>query len=548
MSLMIPTSLSYHATHRRPAVPFNGRKNVGARKSCGIPAQHREGGPQTPREGVGDGNEGRPAESFNIDDLNPISIGRKSREVFDDVWAQLQRISSPTKRGDLPGRYLRPEFETPGAKGTKVLVTGVTGRVGRVLLRKLLLRGYTVTALVRQRGGEERQTLPPSVRLVTGDIGNYEDCREAVKDVDKVICCATARTSIVSDLERVDVEGVSNIVRAWQDSQNQRARLKHRLSRFAKLELVHFKKPYVGDDWKVQAAPERSTSAGGTGLSRVMRTAGPKDVADMEINEEGVMTFSGAVYTLYNGVRLTGRPAPSVRTGLHLTDGFIIRARGDGQIYTLTIATEAGEEYTAEWVPPPSYKSVRVALTSFKPALESLNVSDITSISIGYNASDQTERSSGRSEFSCSIDWIKCMPGGLEPDFILVSCSGATKGLDETARERVIAAKRRGERALRASGLGYTIVRPGALVEETGGYKALVFDQGTRISQGISCADVADVSLRALHCPEARNKTFAVCWEYAHDNDDGLYELVAHVPDRFNDYLSQALSTMQSNS
>lgn len=95
-------------------------------------------------------------------------------------------------------------------------MTGVTGRVGRVLLRKLLLRGYTVTALVRQRGGEERQTLPPSVRLVTGDIGNYEDCREAVKDVDKVICCATARTSIVSDLERVDVEGVSNIVRAWQ--------------------------------------------------------------------------------------------------------------------------------------------------------------------------------------------------------------------------------------------------------------------------------------------------------------------------------------------
>lgn len=31
--------------------------------------------------------------------------------------------------------------------------------------------------------------------------------------------------------------------------------------------------------------------------------------------------------------------------------------------------------------------------------------------------------------------------------------------------------------ALRASGLGYTIVRPGALVEEPGGYKALVFDQ-----------------------------------------------------------------------
>jgi NAD(P)H-binding len=49
---------------------------------------------------------------------------------------------------------------------------------------------------------------------------------------------------------------------------------------------------------------------------------------------------------------------------------------------------------------------------------------------------------------------------------------------------------------LRNSGLGYTIVRPGPLVEEPGGYKALVFDQGNRISQGISCADVADISLK----------------------------------------------------
>ena len=127
-------------------------------------------------------------------------------------------------------------------------------------------------------------------------------------------------------------------------------------------------------------------------------------------------------------------------------------------------------------------------------------------------------------------------------------------------------------RRLRAwcSGLGYTIVRPGPLVEEAGGYKALVFDQvggrcdgcssvattqayigggwragrppglhisgqratrpcthansiylpcfarlrsalqGNRITQGISCADVADVCLKALHNPEARNKTFEV--------------------------------------
>ena len=55
---------------------------------------------------------------------------------------------------------------------------------------------------------------------------------------------------------------------------------------------------------------------------------------------------------------------------------------------------------------------------------------------------------------------------------------------------------RRGEDVLRASGLGYTVVRPGPLREEPGGYRALVFDQGNRISHAISCADVADVALK----------------------------------------------------
>ena len=38
------------------------------------------------------------------------------------------------------------EFESPDAASTTVLVAGATGRVGRVLVRKLLLRGYKVGA------------------------------------------------------------------------------------------------------------------------------------------------------------------------------------------------------------------------------------------------------------------------------------------------------------------------------------------------------------------------------------------------------------------
>ena len=36
-------------------------------------------------------------EGFSLEDLNPISMGRRSREVFDDVWLQLQRIGSPSR-------------------------------------------------------------------------------------------------------------------------------------------------------------------------------------------------------------------------------------------------------------------------------------------------------------------------------------------------------------------------------------------------------------------------------------------------------------------
>jgi hypothetical protein len=45
----------------------------------------------------------------------------------------------------IPCRLVAPaEFESPKAPSTTVLVSGATGRVGRVLVRKLLLRGYKV--------------------------------------------------------------------------------------------------------------------------------------------------------------------------------------------------------------------------------------------------------------------------------------------------------------------------------------------------------------------------------------------------------------------
>lgn len=112
---------------------------------------------------------------------------------------------------DFPG-----EGQTPQAAYTRVLVVGATGRrvqivllpscrrcvtllltllpvrrVGRVLVRKLLLRGYAVSALVRSLEGHN---LPQSVKLVQGNVSDYASCRAALEGIDKVRASLTQAT------------------------------------------------------------------------------------------------------------------------------------------------------------------------------------------------------------------------------------------------------------------------------------------------------------------------------------------------------------------
>ena len=121
-----------------------------------------------------------------------------------------------------------------------------------------------------------------------------------------------------------------------------------------------------------------------------------------------------------------------------------------------------------------------------------------------------------RNAFSMELVWIKALPACTEASFVLVSCAAdldaksKSSGVMDQSGLSKLNAKRKGEQILRNCGLAYTIVRPGLLFEEPGGYKAMVFDQGNRISQGIGFADVADVCLRSLHDQAAVNKTFEV--------------------------------------
>lgn len=133
-----------------------------------------------------------PQQDNVLDNVNPYTLGRQARKALNDVWSQLSNLASPTKSYMFdetmePSRDI--DFEVPQAAYTTVLVVGATGRVGRILTRKLLLRGYKVKALVRKREGKARteiEGIPQAVEVIEGDLGDMDSCQAAVRGVNKV--------------------------------------------------------------------------------------------------------------------------------------------------------------------------------------------------------------------------------------------------------------------------------------------------------------------------------------------------------------------------
>lgn len=71
-------------------------------------------------------------------------------------------------------------------------------------------------ALVRQADKEVVDMLPTSVEIVTGDVGEPSTLQAAIEGCNKIIYCATARSTITGDLYRVDHLGVYNLTKAFQ--------------------------------------------------------------------------------------------------------------------------------------------------------------------------------------------------------------------------------------------------------------------------------------------------------------------------------------------
>ena len=98
--------------------------------------------------------------------------------------------------------------------------------------------------------------------------------------------------------------------------------------------------------------------------------------------------------------------------------------------------------------------------------------------------------------------------------FVLVSSIGVTQVDHElnTRFKNILRWKMFGENYLRGSGLSYAIVRPGHLVDDPGGTKAVQLGQGDALSGSISRETVAEVCIAACDLADdvSRELTFEV--------------------------------------
>jgi uncharacterized protein YbjT (DUF2867 family) len=106
--------------------------------------------------------------------------------------------------------------------------------------------------------------------------------------------------------------------------------------------------------------------------------------------------------------------------------------------------------------------------------------------------------------------------------FVLVSSSGATQEdhfLNKNF-DNILIWKFKGENALRSSGVPYTIIRPGGLINTPAGEFALTFAQGDTTAGRISREDVALICIASLQVTDAVNKTFEAFSAEAPGEDD----------------------------
>lgn len=106
----------------------------------------------------------------------------------------------------------------------KCVVTGAAGHIGNVLVRKLIEKGYEVTAFVVKE--EDKKNLENlKIDYVVGDVRNIEDLKKAFQGADMVFHLAgiiEIGNSNKKRVKEVNVEGTKNVYQACQEEKIKR--------------------------------------------------------------------------------------------------------------------------------------------------------------------------------------------------------------------------------------------------------------------------------------------------------------------------------------
>jgi uncharacterized protein YbjT (DUF2867 family) len=430
---------------------------------------------------------------------------------------------------------------TDSKKQGVILVAGATGGVGKRVVRRLQERGYKVRSLVRdaKRGREILGNTGNNVEIVEGDITIAETLTPAVmSDVTAVVCCTGTRVQpkegdtptrekyyqgikfympeVVDVPEIVEYKGMENLLRAARQQLAEAAA--------GQKMLFDFTKP--SQDLKDTWGALDDIVMGGVSESSIRLV-------------DSTALFSGFVSTANSGgfasVRTRNFDPPLNLTGCA---GIDLRVKGDGKRYKFIVRNETkwdsvGYCYSFDtvyniWI------TVRIPFDALIPVFRAKTLkpgnpfdpSQIYSFQLMLSKFEYDGALNPRFEpgiFQLQLESIKAYGGTILPRFVQISSAGVTRpgrpGLkleEEPPAVRlndqlggILTWKLRGEDAIRASGLPYTIIRPCAMTEEPGG-KALIFDQGDNIKGKVSREDIAEMCVRALSEPKACNVTFEV--------------------------------------
>ena len=333
-----------------------------------------------------------------------------------------------------------------------VLVVGATGRTGRIIVRKLLLRGFRVAVLVRSLSSQTLKLLGTGVSYSYGDMTDYVSLLDAMEEVDKVVFAASS-TPTEAEAEREEI-GLRNVLRAFQDTRT----YMYGAAEATKLTLAKFRRDSDFDAWSIESSSDD--------VARRLADAGlaPKPTIAYwkrsDVHENAV--FVGKIFDQYLGSAVascnlgpTGLKfkdqVPEEDSEINAEDdlgsnfalgeyaGLLVKAKADGQTYTMIARTSLYESEGIEYqlnfdTQVEGFTHARLPFANFVPCKDGrplpkemrtpeLDRYSLTGLALGFFPVRNNPAECDGS-FYLSMNFIKAYRERDEPEFVYISRTG----------------------------------------------------------------------------------------------------------------------------